>query len=81
MDSSTKDGVGGAAELEEALRAFAVAVGVDGAEGGGQLAVSWQMSSGNWIPPPDTAAANRSIEEEQRCGTSPPMSSWPGRAM
>ena len=34
MDSGTEDGVGGAAELGEALRAFAVAVGVGGAGGG-----------------------------------------------
>ena len=39
MGSSTEDGVGGAAELEEAaLRAFAVAVEVNGAGGDGQLA-------------------------------------------
>ena len=37
IDSSTEDGVGGAlaVELEKALRAFAVTVEVDGAEGDG----------------------------------------------
>ena len=38
IDSSTKDGVGGAVELEEALEAFAMSVGVAGLEWDGQLA-------------------------------------------
>ena len=48
MDSSTGDGVGRATGLEEALRAFAVAVKVDGpgAKGGGQLATSNELTLG-----------------------------------
>ena len=38
MDSSIDEDVSGAMELEEALRAFAVAVKVDGTGGDGQLA-------------------------------------------
>ena len=56
VGSSTADGVGGAVELEEALRAFVAAVEVDGAEGDGQLVTklgnmggeeSWRLSLGS----------------------------------
>ena len=48
VESSTADGVGGTMELGEALRAFAVIVGVGGGEGGGKVA-SWQLSCGTLV--------------------------------
>ena len=35
--------------MEEALRPFAVIVGVDGADEGDDEVVSWQLSCGTWV--------------------------------